>query len=158
MIGVLWLRLLPVAVAATIACAVVAVVDVPADADTGSSVTRAKKVSRTFESDGETLTVDERTVTVTVDKRAQSLESVPASVSAFEGEDLEAAGIQTGHIKQILHQMIEPLRRITNICQQRQVRCPICVRGRIGQNVSNAGNRGKRCAQLMRDRVEQRGM
>lgn len=35
------------------------------------------------------------TVTVTVDKRAQSLESVPASVSAFEGEDLEAAGIDS---------------------------------------------------------------
>lgn len=35
------------------------------------------------------------TVTVTVDKRTQSLESVPASVSAFEGEDLEAAGIDS---------------------------------------------------------------
>ncbi|KRW69636.1 TonB-dependent receptor [Pseudomonas sp. TTU2014-105ASC] len=35
------------------------------------------------------------TVTVTVDKRAQSLESIPASVSALEGEDLEAMGIDS---------------------------------------------------------------
>src|ERR1700736_5056496 len=76
--------------------------------------------------------------------------------SAFSGPDLKRPGLQPRHVEEIADEPVEPFRLLLNGAQEARLNGFIELASMAYQTCCRAENRGKRRAQIMRNRGKQR--